>query len=202
MRAEAGKGLGQLLCLRAGSPRYLKGASLLLFLFLSGCVVPNAVTYYAPTMAGGKVVERGRCVPTKSVMEFGALPLHAAVTRVAGNRWMVLVNLPLPKPPRPAWRQFHFQSADFYFRFATDGRKVPAKSITVSRDDHQGSLLIPYASSRPRHWSYYVDVWLPQQPGKAFDFYLPPVVIDGTVYHYPPIHFEKQIWVGISPFNC
>ncbi len=168
-------------------------------LLLTGCV-PNATSYYRPTMEGGQVLAR-HCVPTESIVEFGPLPLQA-VANEGNNALFISLSLPWRRPAQTAWQTFHFTTPEFRVRDLDSGASIEGVSVRVLRDDNSDSLVEPYRPQRPGGWRYSVDVKLPGPPPKKFELLIPPLVIDGHEVRYPPIRFERKTWVGISPFNC
>ncbi len=168
-------------------------------LMLTGCV-PNATSYYRPSMEGGQVLAR-HCVPTESIVEFGALPMQASASD-GNNALFVSLSLPSKRPTQTAWQTFHFATPDFRVRDLESGATVEGLSVRVLRDDGSDSLLEPYRPPRPSGWLYSVDVKLPGPPSAKFELLIPALVIDGHEVRYPPIRFERKTWVGISPFNC
>lgn len=197
-----GKRFGSRQALKTFCSRCLRRMGPVAFLLLSGCVVPSGTTYYVPTMDGGHAIQQSSCMQVKSVIEFGQLPLQVLVQRAANGSLVGSVKLPMQKPYHPAWQSFYFKTSKFYVRDSANGPKKPVKSVKVFRNDQVKSMLEPYYSTTGKHWFYFIDIVLPDMDGKGFDLFLPPVVIDGHERHYPPIHFEKKVWVGLSPFNC
>ncbi len=168
-------------------------------LLLTGCV-PNATSYYRPSMEGGQVLAR-HCVPTESIVEFGALPMLASVIE-GNNGWFVVLSLPARRPAQQMWQTFHFTTPDFRVRDLDSGVTVERLSVSVLRDDRWDSPVEPYRPPRPGGWLYSVDVKLPGPPPEKFELLIPALVIDGHEVRYPPIRFERKTWMGISPFNC
>lgn len=171
----------------------------LVLLTQSGCA-PNATTYYRPAMDGGRVLAK-HCVPTESIVEFGTLPFQASVIE-GQNAWYVVLGLPAKKPPQLTWRTFHFGASNFRTRDPVSGITTSELSISVLRDDKSESVVEPYSPTRPGAWLYSIDVKLPSPPPDKFELLIPPVVLDGKEIQFPPIHFERKLWVGISAFNC
>lgn len=168
-------------------------------LLLTGCV-PNATSYYYPSMEGGRVLAK-HCVPTESIIEFGSLPMQASVIE-GNNGWFVLLDLPAKNPPQPTWQTFHFATPDFRAHYPNDGITTDSLPIQVLRDDKSDSAVEPYRPTQPRSWLYAIDIKLPGPPPERFEILIPPLLIDGREVRYPPLRFERKTWVGISPFNC
>ncbi len=168
-------------------------------LMLTGCV-PNATSYYYPSIEGGRVLAR-HCVPTESIIEFGSLPIQASVIE-GNNGWIVLLTLPAKRPPQPTWQTFHFTTPDFRAHYPDRGGTSDRLQVSVLRDDKSDSVVEPYHPPRPGSWLYAIDIKLPGPPPEKFEILLPSLMIDGREVRYPPLRFERKTWVGISPFNC
>jgi hypothetical protein len=166
---------------------------------LAGCV-PNATSYYRPSMEGGQVLAR-HCVPTESIVEFGALPMQASIIE-GNNGWFASLSLPSKRPSPPAWKTFHFATPDFQMRDLDTGVTTGGLPVRVLRDDKSDSPVEPYRPPQTGGWLYAVDVKLPGPPPEKFELLMPALVIDGREVRYPPIRFERKTWMGISPFNC
>ena len=132
---------------------------------LLGCV-PNATTYYYPSMDGGQVRSR-HCVPSDSILEFGALPLQASVIE-ANNGWLILLTLPAQRPPQRTWQTFRFTTADFHVRDLDSGIAIHRLPTRVLRDDGSESIMQSYSPARPGRWLYAIDVKLPAPPPARF----------------------------------
>lgn len=170
-----------------------------LFLTQLGCV-PNAAIYYRPSMEGGHILAR-RCVPTESIVEFGALPMQASV--IEGHRaWEIALGLRPMKTLQPTWQTFHFATSDFYVRDLVSGITTNSLPISVLRDDKSSSAIEPYRMAGRGQGLFTIYVELPGRPPERFEFLLPPLLIDGKEVRFPPIRFERKVWTGISPFNC
>ncbi|MGD9281862.1 MAG: hypothetical protein PVF60_13270, partial [Desulfobacterales bacterium] len=79
---------------------------------LSGCL-PNAVTYYQPSVDGGQL-RAGRCVPTKSLVDFTVRNSHEymPIRAFADNGpYVHQVALFLSNG---SWERFRFSSTDFW----------------------------------------------------------------------------------------
>ena len=179
--------------------RARKMAAFSLLLTQLGCV-PNALTYYHPSMDGGQVLAR-HCVPTESIIEFGPLPIEASVIE-GHNAWFAVLGLPSKRPPKLSWQTFHFATSDFYIRDSLTGVTTDKLPISVLRDDKSDTVREPYRPPSTKGWLFSIDVKLPGPPPERFELLLPPVVIDGKEVRFPPIRFERKIWMGVSPFNC
>ena len=103
-----------------------------------GCV-PNATTYYRPSMDGGEVLAK-HCVPAESIVEFGDLPLQASV--IEGHRvWVVALGLPSRRPLQLTWQTFYFATSEFYVRDPANGITTDRLPISVLRDDRSNSVV-------------------------------------------------------------
>lgn len=171
----------------------------LVLLLLTGCV-PNATSYYRPSMEGGRVLAR-HCVPTESIVEFGSLPMQASAND-GSNALFISLSLPSKRPAQSAWQTFHFAAPEFRVRNLDSGVMIEGVSVRVLRDDSSDSVVDPYHPPRAGSWLYSIDVKLPGPPPEKFELLIPPLMIDGREVRYPPIRFERKIWMGISPFNC
>ena len=168
-------------------------------LVMTGCV-PNTTVYYRPSMEGGQILAR-HCVPTKSIIEFGTLPLQVSLVE-GNNGWSVIMGLPVKRPPHTSWQTFHFTSSNMQLRNLDNGELITLQQAFVLRDDDSNSIITPYRPLRPGRWLFTVDMKLPTPPPNEFELLVPSMVIDGHEVHFPPIHFERKMWMGISPFNC
>lgn len=166
---------------------------------LLGCV-PNATTYYRPSMAEGRILAR-HCVPTESIVEFGPLPFQATVMG-GEDRWYFVIGLPWTRLPESHWEAFHFVTSDFHLRDLDSGNTIRPQAVSVSRDDKVDSIVEPYRLPRSKSWSYSIELKLPGQAPDKLEILIPPVVIDGREVRFAPLRFERKIWMGISPFNC
>jgi hypothetical protein len=178
-----------------------KGAQLLspvLAGLLAGCV-PNATTYYGPSVDGGRVVTRGHCVPlpTDVLFRVGTLPVRARVMEGYRSTY-IAVRLGATSTPtgesRPAWRTFHFTADRFIVRDLE--RSADTTFDGLINSDTEQPVTIPATSS------YWLEVHLPKPVPARFELVSPPIVIDGREYRFPTIRFARKLWVGISPFNC
>lgn len=166
---------------------------------LSGCV-PNVATYYRPAVDGGRL-SAGGCVPAKSVVTFGVLPLEARVVEGARD-WFVLLDIVAPEGAPAQWQSFRFETAEFRVRDTATGVVLDGPAITVRRDDRVDTVEVPYrraATGRPA-WS--VELMWPGRPPRRFELLFPPAAIDGVSTRFPRVRFERRTWVGASPFNC
>lgn len=171
---------------------------------LVGCV-PNATTYYRPSLAGGTVLA-SHCVPTESnlVFQVGPLWVHAVANQAMNG---VIVNLDLSsqsfraRQPLASWRTFHFNEGGFSVRDLDSGATTQNLQARVFRQDKSNTLSDPYRLQAGQG-SYWVDVYLPNPPPERFLLLGPSIVIDGLEMQFPPLRFERKVWVGVSPFNC
>jgi hypothetical protein len=180
----------------------MRGRKLVALVFslpLLGCV-PNATTYYRPSMAEGRILTR-HCVPTESIVEFGSIPFQASVME-GSNGWFFTLWLPWKRPPDSTWRSFHFTASDFRLRDLGSGVTTSSLAVSVSRDDKLESIVEPYRPPRPKDWFYSIEVKFPGPTPEKLEILIPPLVIDGREVRFAPIRFERQLWMGISPFNC
>jgi hypothetical protein len=183
-------------------PTYLFTACILLV----SCV-PNAVTYYQPSMVGG-TVKTGRCVPTKSVVQFtfwqpGAHPLHGtAYISSHGDKTTFFLNLSPFYSQTIAFTDERFRIVD-----SASHKDIEIVSTSVYRDDGGTSLKQAYPIRKPgkparRVGAIFVGVSIARTHVRAMDVFIPRIVLDGKKATLPPIHFRRTTWMGISPFNC
>lgn len=109
---------------------------------LVGCV-PNATTYYRPSLAGGTVLT-SHCVPTESnlVFQVGPLGIHAVANQARNG---VVVNLDLSsqslrvRQPQASWQTFHFNEGGFSVRDLDSGATTRNLQVRVFRQDKSDS---------------------------------------------------------------
>lgn len=166
---------------------------------LSGCV-PNVATYYRPAVDGGRL-SAGGCVPAKSVVTFGVLPLEARVVEGARD-WFVLLDIVTPEGAPAQWESFRFETAEFRVRDLDTGTDLQATSVDVRRDDGAGTVLAPYRRPASGRIAYAIEIRVLGTPPRRLELTMPPAEIDGTATAFPRVRFERKQWVGISPFNC
>ena len=165
---------------------------------LAGCV-PNAASYYAPSVADGQVVTSGHCVPlpTDAVFQVGTLPARARVMEGYRSTYIAVrlgSDLMTTSDPKPSWRTFHFTRDRFLVRDLA--RNVDMTFDKVMNRDR--SLPVTAPTIAP----YWLEIHLPKPVPASFELISPSIVVDGQEYPFPPIKFERKLWVGISPFNC
>lgn len=172
---------------------------------LCGCV-PNAVTYYQPTVDGG-ILREAHCVPTKSLMDFTvtggradaqkSLPLSAFANNGSHVHQVALFLSP------GAWQQFRFVSVDFRIYDRAKKVSLVPKAVRTFSDKGMSPLTTePYVRQGGRPPISEIQVTLEDLLPDDFDLLVPPIVIDGEEVEFPVIHFERKVWMGISPFNC
>lgn len=166
---------------------------------MSGCV-PNVTTYYRPAVEGGRL-SAGRCVPTESIVTFGALPIEARVVEGRDN-WYLMLDIDPQGAAVPRWQSFRFGTGDFRIRDLDTGVIVKGLSVAVRRDDETASVLERYRRPASGRIAYAVEIGVPGTPPRRFELLLPTAEIDGVETVFPPVRFERRTWVGISPFNC
>jgi hypothetical protein len=178
-------------------------ACVLLAHSVGGCA-PNLVTYYRPALDGGRILTP-HCVPTESIVEID-LPKANGPLRVRAwadngthvNQVDLLFN-------GKAWKWIHFTSTRFRIRDLDRGVTVDASSVLALRSDGLPKLTTePYRAppERPGSFRFGVQINSSVPLPARFELLSPPVVIDGREIVFPPIRFEQQQWLGISPLNC
>ena len=171
-------------------------------LFLGACV-PNAVTYYRPSMEGGEVVAVS-CVPTESRVEFSLDNLSiSAITNITRRTNELTVSLFLN--PLTGQR-IHFSSDQFKVRDIERGIQIIDTSIFASRIDGIKSPSTPFPADdsriSPLGFNFSVHISFPDTNIESFELVSPPIIIDGIETIFPVIRFQRKTWVGVSPLNC
>ena len=96
--------------------------------------------------------------------------------------------------PKPSWQTFHFTSDRFLVRDL-------ARNVDMTFDEVMNrAQSLPVTA--PTIVPYWLEIHLPKPVPASFELISPPIVVDGQEYPFPPIKFERKLWVGISPFNC
>lgn len=173
-------------------------ATLALGVLSTGCV-PNATTYYGPSVTGGQVVVRGHCVPlpTDILFQVGTLPVRARVMEGYRSTYIAVrlgADSAPASEPGPAWRTFHFTASRFIVRDLQ--RRTETTFDGLMNPDRDQPVTAP--ASAP----YWLEIHLPKPVPARFELVSPPLVVDGKELPFPTIGFARKLWVGISPFNC
>ena len=165
-------------------------------MLLTGCV-PNATVYYRPSVDGGKVVT-AHCVPTQSNIDFqvGSLPIRARANEGQNG---TIVSL---TPSASSWKTFHFTTTNFAVRNLDSGVTIRNLLVRVMRHDKSDLITEPYHVQTEKGHYYWLDVYLPRPTPENFEILSPSIMLDDKEFKFPPIRFERKVWVGISPFNC
>ena len=168
---------------------------------LCGCV-PNAVTYYQPSVDGGQL-RAPRCVPTKSLLDFTVRNNHGymPIRTLADNGTHVhQVALFFSKG---SWEKFHFSSTDFWIYDLDKKIKIRPSSVrTYSENGFRTLTTEPYSMKDGKLPVSEIQITLTDKLPDNFELLSPSIVIDDEEIEFPAIHFENKLWVGISPFNC
>ena len=168
---------------------------------LCGCV-PNAVTYYQPSVDGGQL-RAPRCVPTKSLLDFTVRNNHGymPIRTLADNGTHVhQVALFFSKG---SWEKFHFSSTDFWIYDLDKKIKIRPSSVrTYSENGFRPLTTEPYSMKDGKLPVSEIQITLTDKLPDNFELLSPSIVIDDEEIEFPAIHFENKLWVGISPFNC
>ena len=164
----------------------------------TGCV-PNAATYYGPSVIGGRVVTRGHCVPLPADVLFrvGPLPVRARVMEGYRSTYIAVrlgADSASAGESGPSWQTFHFTSDRFVVRDLE--RKVDTTFDGLMNADRAQPVTTPTATP------YWLEVHLPKPVPARFELVSPSLVVDGKELPFPAIRFTRKLWVGISPFNC
>ena len=168
---------------------------------LSGCL-PNAVTYYQPSVDGGQL-RAGRCVPTKSLVDFTVrnsreyMPIRAFADN---GPYVNQVALFFSKG---SWERFRFSSTDFWI-YDLD-KKITIRPSSIRAYSETGFRPLttePYSLKDGRLPVSEIQITLTERLPANFELLSPSIVIDDEEIEFPTIHFERKVWVGISPFNC
>lgn len=174
----------------------------ILAMAFSGCL-PNAVTYYRPSVEGGQL-RQPRCVPTKSLVDFtiGNSRKYLLIRALSDNgKHVHQVALFFSDG---SLEKFHFASTDFRIFDLDKKIMLRPSSVVAYLKSGQGALTTePYylkAGKGPVLLSVQINV--PGMLPANFKLLSPSIVIDGEEIALPVIHFERKVWVGISPFNC
>jgi len=173
----------------------------ILLVTLSGCV-PNAVIYYQPSVDGGQL-RSSRCVPTKSLLDFTVRNSHEYMpirTFADNGSYVHQVALFFSKGP---WEKFYFTSTDF--RIYDLDKKImirPSSVLTYSENGFRPLTAEPYSMKDGKLPVSEIQITLADKLPANFELVSPSIVIDEEEIEFPTIHFERKVWVGISPFNC
>ena len=168
------------------------GIHSLLFIVLVGCV-PNATTYYRPTVDIESTHEKSHCVPTEKYVHFNIKTKNQTL-KIRGygstyptssgefseGQFVITGN----------WQEIKYKNDEFYLIDPDSSTKT--KAIKIYGDVHD------YKNKS----SFNSGAVFPRQKGDSFDVIFPPLLIDGEEVELPILHIEKKIWMGISPFNC
>ena len=177
---------------------------------LEGCL-PNVATYFRPEVRGGETLQE-RCVPIRSMVKFEVGTVTASVRYLpeGGQRrpgvWLSL--------HAPLTQRFSFVSTAFLLNEAPTGKPIPIREVRVFRDDEQESLTVPYGGEETRVRNpngsmrglrgeftvvLYTDELLPID---SFALHIPPLRVNAETIEVPLVRFRREVWTGISPFNC
>jgi hypothetical protein len=188
-----------------GYVRFMNPGALLvaaiLSVMLAGCT-PNAVSYYRPTVEGGKL-STPFCVPTESLMDFTLGSRHRLPVRVLADDGPHVRQVALFFR-RGSWERFHFVSTDFRIRDLD--KQVIIRPDAVRLFTEKGieplttaPFVLP-ATNKPV--LIHMQVTLPGKMPDRFEVLSPDIVIDGKQMPFPVMRFERKTWMGISPMNC
>jgi len=173
----------------------------MLAITLSGCV-PNAVTYYQPSVDGGQLRE-GRCVPTKSLLDFTIRNSHEYMPiRILADNGPYVHQVALFFS-KGSWERFRFSSTDF--RIYDLDKKITIRPSSVMTYLENGSRPLTtelYSMKDGKLPVSEIQITLTAKLPANFELLSPSIVIDGEEIEFPKIHFERKVWIGISPFNC
>lgn len=167
---------------------------ILIMIFMVGCL-PNATTYYRPSVDIESVYEKGHCVPTEKYVHFKIKTKNQTLKiRGYGNTYStssgefseaqyVIIGV---------WNNISYKNDDYFIVGSDSNEKVKSQKIYEKVNvSHTDSSLMFNSSAV-----------FPKQNGDGFDVYFPLLIIDGEEIELPVLHIEKKIWMGISPFNC
>lgn len=164
--------------------------------------MPNAVSYFQPSVTGGELIT-AHCVPTSSIVEFEPEGGLVTIRTWADNGDHVnQVSLFFYGD---SWQRIHFASKNFELLDSEKHTSVPVASLIAYKAESIEALSSePYLAppgrlALPR---FHVQVNAATALPDNFELQAPPLVLDGKEILLPPIHYEKQVWLGISPFNC
>ena len=183
--------------------RLLTASCLCLLGAVGGCVIPNAKTYYRPSVEGGRVIAvHGDPVESQVEFSVGTLPVIVTSTIRHSNRRLVasLILKPLPG------QTIHFTSDHFQIHDTEHGLNMPVVSVLAFERKGSTSPTIPYKIQvRPlaaRALQFlFIDIHVADTQPASFELLSPSIMIDGVETTFPVIHFQRKTWVGISPFN-
>ncbi len=175
-----------------------------LALALSGCV-PNASVYYRPSAEGG-VVLTGSCVATESSLELVLTNNVSSTTMLARANEGGEINQVYLAFSGNEWRTISFTSLDF--ELIDLDKKTSLEPLAIKAHNDSGFSTLhtrPYEAQRTPLASmtrFSVQINLPEQMPENFDLRIPSLMLDSVEIQIPKIRFEREIWAGISPFNC
>ncbi|MGD9133856.1 MAG: hypothetical protein PVF78_09435, partial [Desulfobacterales bacterium] len=144
---------------------------------LSGCL-PNAVTYYQPSVDGGQL-RAGRCVPTKSLVDFTVRNSHEymPIRAFADNGpYVHQVALFLSNG---SWERFRFSSTDFWIYDLDKKIKIRPSSIrTYSEAGFRPLTTEPYSMKDGKLPVSEIQITLTERLPANFELLSPSIVID------------------------
>ena len=160
---------------------------------LASCVLPNATSYYRPTVDVKSSHVKGHCVPLERyvLFEINVKGKHYKF-RGYGNTYShnggegTEVQLIV----EGTWNEIKYKNNEFYLIPKGGSKKIdPTK---IYGEQHQ------YKDKQ----SFNSGAVFPKVGEDEFDAYFPQLIIDGEEIDLPVLHIKKTIWIGISPFNC
>jgi hypothetical protein len=170
-----------------------------------GACVPNAVTYYRPSVDGGVVVTGGGCIPTNSRVKFSIENMLQIDANAFFNRRTKQLTIVLDLVHFPGHKVF-FSSDQFKVNDIQKGSSISGVSVSASRSDGIEYLGKPLPtedkSISPLDFNFSVYISFPDMDIGLFELLSPSIFIDGTEIEFPTIQFDRKIWMGISPLNC
>lgn len=161
---------------------------------LVGCV-PNATTYYRPSVDLESTHEKGHCVPTEKYVHFKIKTKNQTLKiRGYGNTYSTYKGnfSEAQYVISGKWNNISYKNNDFIIVGSGNNQKVKSQKIYEKVNISHSDSSLMFNSSAV----------FPKQEGDSFDVYFPLLIIDGEEIKLPVLHIEKTIWMGISPFNC
>lgn len=160
---------------------------------LASCAVPNATSYYRPTVDVKSSHIKGHCVPLERYVLFeinvkGKVYKFRGYGNTYSHKWGEGTEVQLIVDGN--WNEIKYKNNEFYLIPKGGSKKIQPTKIYGEQNQHKDEL------------SYNSGAVFPKVEEDAFDAYFPPLIIDGEEIELPVLHIKKTIWVGISPFNC
>lgn len=165
---------------------------LIFSVFLTACV-PNATSYYRPSVDFKSYHEKAHCVPVEKFVHF-TIEYEKGILEIRGSGSIYSTG----KGKRASgqyviegkWAEIKYKDDNFYYSDANSTERLKAKEIFGKVYQYRDSKM------------FNSEAVFDNPSSDNFDVIFPKLIVDGEELSLPVLHVEKKIWMGISPFNC